>query len=251
MKGLIFRELYLTRKARMTTIFVATGFGLLGILLRLSVLYGNLAGSEIAAESDFFTLKTIFTYCTGALFAMSLSQSGQAASDSTRGWIKYIRSTPLSAYKFIGAKMVILIIGWIACCGIGLGYMGILLNLYDVPVGGAEIKGFMIIMCLMLISLTFELTVSIAFRKSTLIIAAAAMSIYIPFMCAVMNYINSFASRYPELSEEERNILMQTEVFAILARVRDIFIPLLPFVVIVMLVLCFVLCSAAIMRREK
>ncbi|MBO5266614.1 MAG: hypothetical protein J6B08_04875, partial [Ruminiclostridium sp.] len=66
MKGLIFRELYLGRKNMLVVAAVSFVFGIIGILIRLSMNIGNLAllSEETLTELDLNTYM-IFSVMTG------------------------------------------------------------------------------------------------------------------------------------------------------------------------------------------
>lgn len=58
MRGLIYRELYLAKKSYLTGLFVTLAVMAVGILVRLSTLYGNLA----KLDEEAFHITDVYTH---------------------------------------------------------------------------------------------------------------------------------------------------------------------------------------------
>lgn len=112
MKGLFYRELYLQRKGILAVIVTFFVFNLLGLLLYLSLLYGNL-GKIYASEEDIQGLHsilfTVFTYFSSFIIMLMPAEAfGLIASDHAVGWMRFQRCMPFKPVHYTLVKMILM-----------------------------------------------------------------------------------------------------------------------------------------------
>lgn len=109
MKGLFYRELYLQRKGILAVIITFFVFNLLGLLLYLSMLYGNL-GKIYSSEEDIQGIHSllfgIFTYFSSFIIMLMPAETfGVIASDYAVGWMRFQRCMPYKPVHYTLVKM--------------------------------------------------------------------------------------------------------------------------------------------------
>lgn len=108
MKGLIFREFYLARKYYILSFMVFLIISLLGILTRLSMIFGNLSSMspETFADLDKQTLP-VFTYLPAVILMISVcTDGGVTYSDYLSKWLTYCQCSPLKEIKTVTVKFI-------------------------------------------------------------------------------------------------------------------------------------------------
>lgn len=113
MKGLFYRELYLQRKGLIAVIITFFVFNLLGLLLYLSLLYGNL-GKIYLTEMDTHEMKNmlfgIFTYFTAfIIMLMPMEAAMTISSDYAIDWMRFQRCLPYKPAQHTLVKMILLL----------------------------------------------------------------------------------------------------------------------------------------------
>ena len=106
MKGLLFREFYLGRKYYGLSLLIFFLVAALSILVRLSMLYGNLS---LSSEESFLhiddTAKNILTALPCIVIFITLcTDAGVVFSDFNSGWLRFCSTTPLSEKKIMEGK---------------------------------------------------------------------------------------------------------------------------------------------------
>ncbi len=109
MKGLFYRELYLQRKGLLAVIITFFVFNLLGLLLYLSLLYGNL-GKIYSSEEDIqgihSVLFTVFTYFSSFIIMLMPAEAFcLVASDYAVGWMRFQRCMPCKPIDYTIVKL--------------------------------------------------------------------------------------------------------------------------------------------------
>ena len=105
MKGLIYKDILLTRKPLVMAFVYSILAAVLFFLVRLSMICGNLANSESlpSLERNMY----IFHYVPCIIFLCALAgNSGDMYSDDKTGWTKYIRTTVITPRQIVLSKML-------------------------------------------------------------------------------------------------------------------------------------------------
>ena len=103
MKGLIYKEFYLSRKLRIIGIAIYILLMLLCILVKLSALYGNIGH---LAESTVSSVESVTFYIMtygGAAVLFACQFTCQIAADEKSGFRRYGQTLPVTEYKMVGA----------------------------------------------------------------------------------------------------------------------------------------------------
>ena len=111
MKGLIYKELYLSKKNYIALLAVILGVVLLGILVGLGTRVGNLKNYAEEDKAYFFYMFVYATYAAVLAFVLEIFWSIE--NDRKSGWRKIELTMPITAKKRVGA--------WYLTCAIVLG----------------------------------------------------------------------------------------------------------------------------------
>ena len=152
-KGLIFRELYLGRKNIILTMLIWLIFVVVGILFRLSMLYGNMAHRPEADLADAEpVLYNIFMYFPIlVLMFVNWSLGRNIFSDYNSKWSLFAYTTPVSEYKYVGAKFLIMVLMSFMTFALSLANAAVLCKLNGKHFDGKIIFNVLFIVLIMLI----------------------------------------------------------------------------------------------------
>lgn len=106
MKGLIYKNLLLSRKYYIMAFIYCLMFALIAILVRISMICGNLSHDEEVLDSltrNMYILQ--YTPCLPFLFAFS-ADGGAIFSDFNCHWIRFCFTTPINEKKITVTKMI-------------------------------------------------------------------------------------------------------------------------------------------------
>lgn len=109
MRGLIYRELYLARKSYIGGLIAVAMFVVLGVLVRMSLLYGNLAD----LEPDAYKMVDLVSYIAFSylplvlLFIPFAGDGGVSISDYKSKWMLYEYTLPYNEKQLAGVKYII------------------------------------------------------------------------------------------------------------------------------------------------
>ena len=105
MKGLIYKEIVLTKKPLIMGLIYSLMAAVMLLLVRISMICGNLANSESLPSlqrNDY-----IFHYIPCIIFICALAgNSGDIYSDDKTGWSKFIRTTTVTPQQTVLSKMI-------------------------------------------------------------------------------------------------------------------------------------------------
>lgn len=247
MKGLLYKEFYLTRKTYLGFVGLALGFSMLGVMVCLSMLCGNL--QRLAAEDpdSVKMFASVFTYTPFLLALCQVSACSQSiCADYTTGWMKYSYTLPVSAVRMTVARYLTGAILLGACAFYGVGNAVIISGITKLPIKGELVKNMMVlwfiacIVCLVRIPMAFQYktTQAIGNRLGLLLIVA-----YV----AAGGY---FFQKTSQMSIEESDQFIE-EMTIKLAELRDRLLPILPLIIILLFGISFFLSVKIYQRREK
>lgn len=122
MKGLFYKEFYFSKKLLLINLAAVVGFWIIGILIKTSTVYGNLAkldGETI--ESLNATMFYIFTFGFELLFVRSLTgDNSRLIGDFKCSWNLFSYTLPVSSFQFAAIKYIMCIVGMIVSFGLSL-----------------------------------------------------------------------------------------------------------------------------------
>ena len=156
MKGLIFKELYLGRKNYLLMTAIWFMLSVLGILIRLSMLYGNLANIP-TITSDGTDLIIFYTFMYAPAFVLFLSINFNIdiiASDFASKWSDFSYTTPISEYGYAGIRYMLKAALCVITFALSLANAGIMSGLY-----GKELN--IVTVNVLLVTLLFVIIISV------------------------------------------------------------------------------------------
>ncbi len=123
MKGLLYKDLLLSRKYYIVVFLYCLLFALLAVLMRISMICGNLADNKEVVESLTRNMY-ILRYTPGAAMLIAfINDGGTDYSDIRSGWLRFSRITALRPEKLVGAKLVFKASALTAALIFSLAYM--------------------------------------------------------------------------------------------------------------------------------
>ena len=241
MKGLFYRELYLTRKTYISAFCVYVLITILCVLINLSISFGNLR-YLIAADNE-LTLGSLFYISvvipSAVLYLMSAANFELIDKDISSKWLSFQYSTPVSEKKYAFVKIMIIF------CTIAFSFIMSMANaaLFCALYGRSlerELLGLILVLmpvtalgAVMLIALTLLL------KNST----SAAIVIIIAVSAAAYPFMMKLIIASSDNSED----------FTLMPFLEKIagFIPAYPVLTLIILVLGQLAISAILKKREN
>ncbi len=105
MKGLIYKEIVLTKKTLIMGFVYSLMAAVMLLLVRISMICGNLANSESLPSLE--RNNYIFHYIPCIIFICALAgNSGDMYSDDKTGWTRFIRTTTITPKQIVLSKMI-------------------------------------------------------------------------------------------------------------------------------------------------
>lgn len=265
MKGLIYRELYLARKSYIGGMIVVAMFIVLGVLIRLSLVCGNLA--DLDAETykmvDMASY-IVFSYLPLLLLLVPLAgDGGVAISDYKSKWMLYAYTLQYSEKQMAAVKYIIkislLLLGFgLAFCNLclfgGLSGQGIR-GTDTVIVDGIilenmqwnSVKILLIVMMLVTAVSAFATPLLLRYKSTNaVIIRICAVAIVLYFVVMGMfsaSLADIVASQLPEME-------VLNQLFGIVLQFRDRLAMVAPFVIVITLALGYWLTVKQLKKRE-
>lgn len=189
MKGLIYRELYLQRKGIIAIVATFFVFNLLGLLLYLSLLYGNL-GKIYSSEEDIqgihSVLFTIFTYFSSFIIMLMPAEAfGLIASDYAVGWMRFQRCMPFKPVHYTLVKMGLMVAELLIGFVLAIGNAFINRKIYGVNMLTEELILPIVLLVVLCCGVSLLMTVLTLLLRSKTGIAPAMVliALYVVFMC--------------------------------------------------------------------
>ncbi len=253
MKGLIFKELYISRKEKIIGILVWLEFLFVSCILLASARFGNLQklypDNAEAIRSD----APILIYALGAVIMISLSTLGKTiASDYNCRFGNYIHSLPVSAEKITASRFIVifcsvvvgfflsLLSGAIVCIAADMGFkLRLIKNL-------TVCAGIVIIICCALVPIyeKYKTTNAVTAR-----ITLFLCSVYAAVASVIIKKSFDFSAAHPEAEDSVSPIL--GALFNDIKRYINKFGFLLPIIMIPLLVLSYCMSVRILKRREN
>lgn len=244
MKSLIYREFFLYRKSVFTALGVFFGLIVMGILIILSMQFGNLAKATADLTTDLGgNISTILTYMPGMiLFAIPLGYFEVLDTDFSSKWMRFQYASPVNESRLVLSKLFL--IGILTVCA----FVGSILNallfslICDKPFTQTTLSLIVLIMTVFsLITITL-CVLTCLFRKST-------PALIIVFAAVFMTFIALSIPMLEKASDNHDIQFFDIEVM-IMEKVSGI-APFLPFILAAVFVLGYLIMTALLRRREK
>ncbi len=258
MKGLVFKEFYLSRKNIILITFFWFLFVMVGILLRLSILYGNLAklNNEDYADSELM-LYFGFLYLPVVLI-MSLNQVllQNIYSDYSTKWTQFGYTLPVSEYRYVGSKFMVT--GIISCTGFLLSLVNAaaMCILWDRKLDAELVLSLLSVVMFIIIAFVGNCAFAYRFKnpKTQGIIIFILMVIIMGGLFTGFGHlILKINKQYPNINDNQRAKIVSGYIGNLLNRAKELLfdiMPFLPLIFIVVMFLLYFLCVREMKRRE-
>ncbi len=247
MKGLLFKEFYLTRKTYLGFFGLFLGVASLCALAALSMVCGNLR--EIAMEepetvNNYFQM---FSYIPlGMLVFAVQSVETSVYMDYASGWMKYSYSAPLPAGKVIGVRylagLIILMISMV----FGFASAGLMGMILSKPVTIDMIKNMLVIGIFALGVLFIDIPLALKYTTAQKVQNLEGTFFLVGYIVVVGTFFKNLA----ELDEQSSEQYM-AELMAKAIEIRDILLPLSPIILLLLFAISYRLSVRFYQRREK
>ena len=253
MKGLIYRELYLAKRSCFTGLFVTLAVMIVGILVRLSTIYGNLA----KLDEEAFRIMDVYTYnifmylpLIAALCTL-MSDHGIIIGDSKCRFGVFSYTLPVSDVKLAAVKYVIPIGSAVASVGIGVLNAAIICGISGKSLSAGIMKIILIItaICVFVSSLSIPL---LKVKAAADAFSMGLMGIVVLIMWLNMDRLREWFGQFTDENGDitDTELLME-KVTEKAAMIRDIAAEIAPFVIIISLAAGFAATVILYKRRVK
>ncbi|MGN0695291.1 MAG: hypothetical protein ACI4J5_00840 [Oscillospiraceae bacterium] len=256
MKGLIYRELYIAKKSYITGFLVTLAIMIVGILVRLSAIYGNLA----KLDEDSYRVMDIYTYNIFMYLPLItslctiMSDHGVIIGDSHCRFGLFAYTLPLSEIQLAAVKYIILIGSAVASVVPGIINAAIICGIGGKALSAGIMKNILIItaVCILVFSIGIPLLTGLRVKTAMDALSIGLMGIVVLVLWLNMDRLRAWFSQY---ADENGNIidmeLLMKDVTEIVSGMRDIAAQIAPFVIIISLAAGFAATVILYKRRVK
>ena len=259
-KGLIFREFYLIKNNLIILAVTNAVIMILGILVRMSMDFGNLAKLEAESfkELDSAT-RYIFPVIPAIFISISFSLGKNISDDFKSNWMRYSYTFPVSAKEQVLTKYIVIFSGLFSSLVISTVNLAVFCSVSHRKFDTLVMKIIVIVCIVWNISIVFEtfLTCLLKSRaKVQGVETAIFMLIYFSSGIGVLFYIKSFfAKRGFDFKNPIKGSNITDKEFEEMWHEVSLFIHratcFIPFLLIAFYVILFFLTVKAVERREK
>lgn len=247
MKGMIYRELYLARKTYLVGGIAVALFILLGVLIRLSLIYGNLAGLEEDAF-EFVDLASYYAFSYLPLVLLGITFSGDggvAISDYRSRWCLYSYTLPMKEQNQAMVKFVIKVGLLLLTFLLGIGNLALFAGLSGRSIESGSIQLLLIVMMLVGVISAAVTPMTIRYKSANAVIIRIVIAVIIVWM-GLMFRMRFLAAEYSNLNIEDAVDLL----FEKMIEFRDVLAMLAPILLILALVLGYLATVRQLKKRE-
>ncbi len=258
-KGIIYRELYLNRKRYIVGFAVYIAMLLIGVLLRMSMRFGNLAdtGEEVFKGMDMMTYY-MFTLATPVILIISLAETPEIiVSDHQTNWLKFSYTFPISTKEMALYKTGISAVGYLISVIVSIVNFCIFCPLCDRKFDVFNFKIMTIIMFAFALTTATEQLLTYKFRNVTvtqMVTSLIFTVILVSVSFGMVIYSKSILKEYidnPDKTEYEAFEVIINGTIENLKNFLDVFVVFVPFLIVGIFVLEYFLTKKILSRREN
>lgn len=249
MKGMLYRELYLARKTYLVGGVSVILFVLLGVLIRLSLRYGNLADLEEEAF-EFVDVASYYAFSYLPLVLLGItcaSDGGVILSDYRSKWCLYSYTLPMKESAFATVKFVMKAGFLVLTFLLGMGNLALFAGLSGKAIEGGSIKILLIVLLVVSMISVAATPMTIRYKSANAVIIRIVIVVIIAFI----GFMFWFKSRFAVIQAGNDGTLVADEladlVLEMVIKFRDVLSLYTP----VLLLLTFVLGYLATVRQLK
>ncbi len=246
MKGLVYKEMYLARKGYILFFVLAFVFSLLGFLVFLSMICGNLEGLPEKDPQTVEILRTFFIYLPFVLSLFAVNGGNQSVySDYASNWMTYSYTFPTRASKAIGARYLAGILLFPVCIIYGILNVLVISKISEYSLNAEIFKNmtvfFVFAVCI------YALNVPMAIKYKTQHAVSTRWGIIFILTYLVIGFIEIQKGM---LNEETDGNELLAESFERYQMIRDTLIPFVPIIILMVLAVSFCVSVKIYQRRE-
>lgn len=205
MRGLIYKELILSKKNFLVMGGMALGFLAIEVMLFLSTYYGNLAKMD-DVEDQRVVFFMLFLLVMSVIFFGIFGDNGVTESDFKTKWYMFGYTLPVSEYKLAAVKIGKIFLGTVAGLILSLLNLVLLCGLSGEKMSKAYVYymlavgfGFLLINCITMPMIYRFRKEKTAFLVLTVLYAVVMSAV----MVLMKNFTESFPAKHPEIPEEQ------------------------------------------------
>ncbi|MCM1507117.1 MAG: hypothetical protein NC177_08295 [Ruminococcus flavefaciens] len=253
-KGIVYRELYLNRKRYIIGFAVYVAMLFVGILLRMSMSFGNLANvdEETFKSMDMLTYY-LFTLATPVIFIVSFAETPELiVSDYKVDWLKFSYTFPVSPKETALYKTGITLAGFLLSVVVSIINFTVFSKLCDRKFDIFSFKIMLVIILVFCLTTATEQILTYKFKNITLTQVVTSLIftvIFIAIILVAIVYMSGIMKKFDGDDEAMNRFLdgMGDKMLNFL----DIFVIFVPFIIAGIFVLEYVLTKKILERREN
>lgn len=258
-KGIIYRELYLNRKRYIVGFVIYTAMLFIGILVRMSMSFGNLAHAdeEVFRSMDVVTYY-MFTLATPIILIISLAETPEIiVSDYRTNWTKFSYTFPISPKEMALYKTGISACGYLISVIVSIVNFCIFCPLCDRKFDVFNFKIMMILMLVFALTTATEQILTYKFKNVTLTQMVTSLIFTVILMSGGLGmvlYMKKGMKKYSVDIESGDMSGMETFIGELIDKLKDfldVFVIFVPFLIVGVFVLEYFLTKKILSRREN
>ncbi|MBO5166589.1 MAG: ABC-2 transporter permease [Lachnospiraceae bacterium] len=251
MKGLLYKEFFLGRKNYLAFLALFFVFALLGALVCLSMICGNLQSLPVEDPESVKTFALIFTYAPYALLLAVIFDGAQSVyRDHSCGFMKFTYTLPVKTEVAVGVCYLTELIFLGAGLVLGIINAGIISVLTETAFSAGTVKNMFVILLCAVFVYAWELPLAYRLKNQKTVSAVMVAFCVVVYLVTGAVFISGM-KKFEAIMEggaDEAYLQMILEKYA---EIRDAAFPFVPFLIAAVLALSFFLSVKICKRREK
>lgn len=247
MKGMIYRELYLARKTYIVGGIAVVLFILLGVLIRLSLVYGNLAELEEDAF-EFVDLASYYAFSYLPLVLLGIacsSDGGVILSDYRSKWCLYSYTLPMKEQNQAMVKFVIKVGFLLLTFLLGIGNLALFAGLSGRSIESGSMQLLLIVMMLVGVISAAATPMTIRYKSANAVIIRIVIVVIIVWS-GLMFRMTLLVTELINLNSDDAVDLL----FEKMLEFRDVLAMLAPILLLLALLLGYLATVRQLKKRE-
>ena len=251
MKGLLYKEFYLGRKNYLAFLALTFVFSLLGALVCLSMICGNLQSIPVEEPDTVEQFTILFTYVLYVLGMFAVFGSNQSVyGDYASGFMKYSYTLPVKAVKAVGARYLtgLIVLGIGILCGIANALIISTLTgrMFTLDI----LKNMMMILGVIVLVYSAGVPLALKFKTAKTVSGITVLAVAVMYLVAGA-FLISGMSRFEATVGAEAGALYMEMIRDKYSWIRNTLLPFFPVILFAMLGISFLASVKIYQRREK
>lgn len=195
MKGLIFKELYLTRKYRMIGAGIYLVLILMAVLVKLSSLHGNIKLLQPSVVAQVLTVTYYIMVYGGAVVITVSGLTEQICADEKTHFRRFSHTLPISEYEIVGSVFLLNLAGTVFSFAVSVVNMLIANAIFDMDLKGMNVLYLLAISMVMTLFYLGKTCLVYHFRdekKSKTVITVISTALYFGVCLGFMKLMDSY-----------------------------------------------------------